>query len=177
MTKTGVHHVLREPCRVDADPQLVVAPHSFRDRLDAAIDEAREVALRAGVAAPGAEREHVAALATDPDEGRHLHLALVREGGALLSLAAGVDVGGVRVDREAPRRWCSSHRPGASQHLPVHRLGLGDPSDVGTGQETKERRVRGEGVIAAQAPRRLVTEAETSERKSPPQACSSTIGR
>jgi hypothetical protein len=69
----------------------------------ALVDEAGDLCPRARAPAPGADGEHVAGLAADPDERGHLHLALVGEARSLLLLAVRVENAAARVTRSGRR--------------------------------------------------------------------------
>ena len=79
-------HGLGEPGRIDADPQLIARPCFGRNRSDALVDEARELATLAGVADAGPDGEHVAGFSDDADQQGHLELALLGDTRALLLL-------------------------------------------------------------------------------------------
>ena len=61
-------YLFGEPGRVDPEPQLIVGPGLFGDRGHALVDEASELAARAGVATPGPVGEYVTGLAHHPNQ-------------------------------------------------------------------------------------------------------------
>jgi hypothetical protein len=81
---------------------------------------------------------------------------LVGERGALLQLAIGVDVGGIGVDDQDPRRRGRPHRPRTAEHVAVYCDRPLHPSKVRPGQEAEQGGVARQCVAAPQAPGRPV---------------------